>query len=239
MQRIDRYGFVLLPMLLALFFVSPLGAQDSLQQEAGTIVVRRPPVKAAYFVRVKCDYSKVAWHKKHFWESRARAYRRSYQAWLKDPFPPQPVSVAHKEGDSIRPAQDSAMMSSYALKKDRPAEPFNYEAFVAAVDYYFTWSDTMKLDSARFEYRVDTKGRVEFKPVPWAAADSSCRVFESQCIPVMRKLWLWYPAQRISNKNSELENIPCTVIVTVYAYDGGRELPPIIANSSEKKKGKR
>lgn len=215
---------IVLLLCCRLFFPATLSAQDSLPQ--GVVTVKRQPVPAAYTTKITYDYSKSR-DKKRFWEGRMRTFRRGYQAWLSNPFPPQPVSVAHRPGDSVNVSSDSAMMASYAAHSDRP-EKFDFAKYVEAIGYQFAWTDSVKLDSARFEYVVDAKGRVKFTPLPWAQCDSTTRAFEAQALPVMRKLWLWYPAQRLSNRNSKLENVACTITITVYAFDGGAEVPPPI-----------
>jgi hypothetical protein len=216
-----RYFFLFAWMLTGIFLPAQPPA-DSVT--AGVVTVRRPPVKAAYTVKISYDYSSD-WNKPRFWENSVKRFRRGYQAWLSNPFPPQPVSVAHNDGDTIRPADDSAAATTYYVRNDRPKEPFNFAAYLQAIGYEFEWSDSMKLDSARFEYFIDKKGRVKFRELPWEAKDSVNYAFQRKASPVMRKLWLWYPAQKISNRNSKLENIPCRVVVTVYAFDPGREIP--------------
>jgi hypothetical protein len=211
-------------VLFAVVALPAQNANDSVVQ--GIVVVKRPLVPASYMVKIHIDYSKQ-WDKKRPWESRVKTFRRGYKAWLSDTFAPQPVSVAHKEGDSINPAADSAAMANYEMKSDRPVA-FDYETYMKTIPHYFQWTDSVRIDSARFDYFIDAKGSVSFTPAPWTQTDSSSRRLESEALPVMRKLWRWYPAQRISNRNSKLENVACQVRITIYAYDATAESPPPI-----------
>ncbi len=201
----------------------------------GVITVRRPPVPAAFVVKVAYDYS-GSWEKRRWWEPRHVAARKDYKAWLSDPFPPAPVSVAHEEGDSISPVSDSARMQEFRAKSDRP-EIFKWGEYASAIPHMFSWTDTMRLDSARFQYVVDKEGRAVCTPAPWNKTDSSSRKLEREAWPVMRTLWLWYPAQRVSNRDGKTKHCPCTVTVTVYAFELNAEKPPPVIVNSGKKKG--
>ncbi|GAB4140610.1 MAG: hypothetical protein Fur0041_15790 [Bacteroidia bacterium] len=200
---------------------------DSVAQ--GVIQVRRPPVKASFTVKIIYDY-RTDKKKGRFWESRLRRAQRRYSAWLKDPFPPQPVSV-YSQNDTINTKTDSLKRAETKRKNDRPATPFEWEKYLKTVNYTFQWADTIKLDSAVFVYQVDRKGNVEFSPVISAKGSVHQQQLSDAALPAMRRLWLWYPAQRINPKNSRLENVPCKVTVIVYAFDPGREERiPLILN---------
>jgi len=201
-----------------LFFIFPRSvfsqtAPDSVAEEV--IVVKKPPVAAAYAFRILYDYT---------CNQKAKTGNRNYFSSGPEFFPPQPVSVYHIVGDSIDADSDSSRAMMYAKKNDRPVA-FDFMAYASTIGYYFSATDSVKLDSASFEYEVDKKGNVNFKPLARAAADSSCRNFESQALPVMRKLWRWYPAEKPDDKN-EIQKVPCFVTITIYAYDPASPDPP-------------
>ncbi|HEU4718600.1 MAG TPA: hypothetical protein VFU15_12235 [Bacteroidia bacterium] len=180
--------------------------------------MKRPRVPAAYSLKFKYDYSKE-WNRKRFWESRSKTAQRGYKAWLSDPFPPQPVSVRHNEGDSVNALADSTQMESFFKANDRPAGVFPWQEYLATTGYSFAWSDSVKIDSARVQFLVNSDGSVVFTPMPWKTTDSTSRQFEQVVYTLMRKFWIWYPSQQMDNRNSKLRNIPCKVTITIYAVD--------------------
>ncbi len=199
----------------------------------GIIFVKRPSVPASFISKCAYVFPKE-WDKKRPWESRVKTAHRGYQAWLAGPSVPQPVEISF---DSSHPQIDSVSGVDY-VKAERSKFPtiFNWSKFLSTINHDFSWLDTMRVDSAWFQYSVDANGNSICTPLPWNKTDSSSRKLEQEALPLMKTLKFWYPAQHISNRTSKLENLPCVVTVTIYAYENNGESPPSIIVDSGKGK---
>ncbi len=191
----------------------------------GVIHVKRPPIPAAYRANVFYLYPGAERTREHSVEFTPTAI--VFSDSLFDPWEAQPVYVGNTWSDD----RDSALLVR-ELAGGFPQGPFNWERYLATMQYGFAWTDSTRSDSARFEFTIDRKGRATVKLLPWETADSSCRVFEKRSAVYMTRLRQWYPARRLKNrKKKKLRNVACVAIVTLYAYDpmAGRLLPvPVI-----------
>ncbi len=108
---------------------------------------------------------------------------------------------------------------------------FDWLNYLKLISWQFFWSDSTKRDSAQFEFTIDKNGNATCKALPWKNADSTCRAFEKKSFPYLFLLSEWLPARRnkvgVFHRKGKFRNVPCIVIVTVYAYDpnAGKSLP--------------
>ena len=105
---------------------------------------------------------------------------------------------------------------------------FNWNKYLSSLNYTFAYSDSSRSDSAQYLFSIDKKGNATCKPLSWKTADSTCRVFENKTMKYATVLTKWITAQQNKKPGSKkLKKVPCTVIVTFYAFEGNanRRLP--------------
>jgi hypothetical protein len=218
--------------LFFFFFLSVIATTISAQVSpdsvpAGVISVKRPAVKPAYRVEMSVMYE----------ESKGR--RRVAE------ISPQQITFSDSTFNASAPQPSTEYALGVLQRTDsafnlniKPAanslteNKFDWQYYLAHIPYTFEWTDSTKQDSIRFIYSIDKRGNATCKPLPWRNADSTNAVFEKAASPYLIKLRGWNPARRakkLINDGSAIKTkrVPCTVILTVYAYDpnAGRLLP--------------
>jgi hypothetical protein len=232
-NSVSRKYFFCLPVFVFSLsvFAQPAPPTDSILP--GVIVLKRPTLSALFISKISYSYPKM-WQKKRPWESRVKTYQRGYKSWLSDPSAPRPFDTQVKidssgvQGDSIR--------ADYVGDKSNQPTIFDWTKFTEPIVHHFQWNDTIRLDSAQFQYSIDKDGNAVCTLLPWSKTDSSSILLEKEAFPIMNTLKLWYPAQHISNRTSKLENISCTVVVTIYGFAADGEPPPVIVMESTPRK---
>lgn len=200
--------------------ISNASAQQQDSVTPGVVTVRRPPVPSSYKVQLSYQYSPgrrfvfpahILGKRRYNREAMKMAHEK------KNLYPPQPVTLPKKGEDTLNSLQDSSFMILYMRKNDRPAEDYNWEAWLNQYEHYFQWSDTAVIDSAVFIYEVNRNGHVEMRPSPVAVNDTSAQRLQRNLIPHMRRLWIWYPGVWIVREDGKQRQVNCTVTVKVYA----------------------
>jgi hypothetical protein len=227
MNFINSYTRYFICIAVFLLFAGfSLSAQTSDSVSSGVVKVRRPPVPSSYQVQMSYQYSPA--RKKNFFTHFIgnRKYNREAMNMANDKknlYPPQPITLAKREGDTLNSLQDSSFMILYKHKNDRPAEEYNWEAWLNQYEHYFLWSDTSVIDSAVFIYEVNRNGHVEMRASPVAPEDTSALRLQKNLTPHMRRLWIWYPAVWVMREDGRQRQVNCTVTVKVYAIRDGSD----------------
>jgi hypothetical protein len=193
------------PIFLFLFFITgALNAQVAFDDTipVGVIVVHRPPVQAAFYVQKMVLYPDGV-----------------------SDFPNLPVSSAFIDSGSA--AVDNGPSPNYGEGKFS-----SWNDVLKPVKHAYAWSDSTRTDSARFIYTIDKRGKAKCEAFPYESADSSGQAFQAKVYKYLVLLDSWAPA-RVPKRSSADRNsrktkrVPCTVIITVYAYDpyAGRLVP--------------
>jgi hypothetical protein len=173
---------------------------------AGVVVVRRPPVPASYYSRQVYSYRSV----------HLKGNRRNPETGYRNP---EPVMIIGH--DSMQFFSDSLLPDELIRRNDRPKAQFDFTRCMDACGHTFRWEDSVRIDSARFEFIISKKGRAKCRMLAWETADSSTRAFEAKAFAVMNRLSRWYPARRWKGDGMG-RAIRSSVIVTVYAYRNNR-----------------
>jgi hypothetical protein len=201
-----------IPVIFFIGLTLHLSAQDTLPE--GKIYVARPPVKALISLKVVYDYSYKS-NSQRFWERRFKKAMRRYKSWLADPVAPEPVTVAaDKEGDA---KSDSIKRAINRRKNDRPAF-FNWVQYFEPVNYYYKWTDSARIDSVTYVVDINRKGEMKVVRV-LIGADDGAQELGRKVDPMIRALYLWFPAQQLQERSSKLKSMNCRVTITAYAYD--------------------
>lgn len=202
-------------MLLFPTFLLCAQTPDSIPQ--GVIKVKRPPIAAAYRVGLAYIYSES--------DKRARVTDVSpdqivFGDSVVNPNAPHPINYdlyfERKTG------------SDSVTNRNLSEGQFDWSQYLSSMKYTFLWTDSTRCDSAQYIFTIDKKGHATCKPAPWKNADSTGRAFENRTKSYATVLTAWFPAQRNKKIGSvKMRKVPCTVIVTIYAYDPnfGRLLP--------------
>jgi hypothetical protein len=209
----------LLVVLLTLAFVSSsisLSAQDTVPQ--GSIKVRRAPVASDYYV--KLDY---VYHPKHR-EPVFHFFGRSTDGASFSP--PEPAVFDQRDNDSSQTLIDSSFMITFYNREENPGEEFPWIEWLNQYEHTFGWNDTTGIDSATFVYEVNARGQVKFRAEPLLSGDSSAVALQQNLSPILKKLWIWYPAVKVADSNRRRKKTACTVRVKVYAVKEGYD-PPV------------
>ncbi|MEO5644015.1 MAG: hypothetical protein ABIQ40_12965 [Bacteroidia bacterium] len=209
-------------ILFFVLFSIALSAQvipDSIP--AGVISVKRPAIQPAYRVHITMMYPEAKRNPKRITEF------SSQQIVLSDtifnPLAPKP-----SPGYMV-PGNDS---NHIVLGETFTGAQFNWQSYLSRISFKFAWSDSTKLDSARFIYRIDKNGNAECTFLPWINSDSSGSEFAGKAATFFLRLKIWSPARRVKRvtsdgKTKKAKKVACMIILTVYAYDpnAGRILP--------------
>lgn len=188
--------------------------QDSISP--GVIKVRRAPVPSVYYAQVSYTYFSP---KKKLLKRILHGIDSGFGGAMIDGyfFPPQPVSIPENPNDSSQLRQDSTFLMQFYEKNDRPAEDYAWVNWLDQSEHYFAWSDTAGVDSCLFFYEVRTSGRVNvYRGAPYSN-DTSAATLQNELWPIMRKLWLWYPAVQLVGESKKQKKVNCLVTVKVYA----------------------
>ncbi|MBI3511376.1 MAG: hypothetical protein HY064_11985 [Bacteroidetes bacterium] len=201
----------LLLFIFIFFSLADVIAQDSIPE--GIIVVRRPLIPVAYTVSINYDYGEygVATHVDKI--SRNEIVLSDSARGI---LPPSPVNV----DSSFMNAEMLAVLREHGSLNN---DSFNWNTFLLPMHYGFSWSDTVRFDSAQFAVQIDENGLAGIKLMPWKIADSTTIAFEKKSFDRMRKCSYWYPARYTKKKRRKLrtKNIPSYLLITVYARDAG------------------
>lgn len=114
---------------------------------------------------------------------------------------------------------DSSFIITFYNKQGKPAEEFAWNEYVSQYEHTFEWDDTSGIDSTVFIYEVNSRGQVKCGAI--ATADSSAMAMQKNLLPLMKKLWVWYPASGVSEGNRRQKKVSCIVRVQVYAVKLG------------------
>jgi hypothetical protein len=211
-RKLMALGIFLFPAFLLCAQTNP--NPDSIPQ--GVIKVKRPPVIANYRVGLVYLYAESDRHAR---VTDASANQIVFSDSTLNPNAPHPLN----EDLYFVSGTDSGRVG------DGPSSlPFDWNKYLSSLKYTFLWTDSTRADSAQYVFTIDKKGNASCKPLPWKNADSTCRVFEDKTKSYATVLKRWFPAQQNKKIGSvKMRKVPCTVIVTIYAYDPnvGRILP--------------
>lgn len=211
----SRFAFLFI--LLMSFFSSAnvlIAQKDSIA--AGVMKVRKPPVPSQYRVEISYAYSPAKQNfVQHLFSSKSkRKFPANNSEYLR---PPEPVSLPKRVEDTTRAMQDSSFIIRFYEKEDRPANEFAWVAYLDQYEHYFQWSDTAGIDSTAFSYFVNTKGQISLNADADYANDSSSNRMKENLLPIMKRLWIWYPALWIVDDRGKQKKVNCNVYVKVYA----------------------
>jgi hypothetical protein len=215
-------------ILLFMFFMtgtSLIAQQDSVQP--GVMKVRRPPVPSTYYIDLSYSYSPA---RQNFLSHLFKRVNRNKMPLADDNslHPPEPVTIPRRDGDTTNALRDSSFMIRFYEKEDRPASEFAWIDWLDQYEHYFQWNDTAGIDSAVFVYDVNPRGQVKFMPGADNGKDSSSTAMQKKLIPLMRKLWIWYPAVWVVDERGRQKKINCKVTVKIYAVrDDQQERMPL------------
>jgi hypothetical protein len=214
--------------LFFLFFLSVIATTISAQVSpdsvpAGVISVKRAPVQPVYRVVMSVMYPDSKKHRKR--KAEITPQQITFSDSVYNPNAPQP---SPEYMFTVAQLKDS--LNRVPPKEAVAENRFDWAYYLSHIPYTFEWTDSTRFDSIRVIYSIDKRGNATCKPLPWrnGAADM---VFEKKASPYLFKLTSWYPAgkfKKIPDGNQAIiKRVPCTVILTVYAYDpnAGRLLP--------------
>jgi hypothetical protein len=208
----------------AIFFIFPtstfsqtINPNDSIN--TGVIVVKRSLPSVSFAVKEDYDYSRNATD--NWWE---RPYFLPWKSY------PDTLLGAR----NLTNSRDTLRLVNQNRKQYAPFAEFGWNDFMNSnCNYSFSSNDTMKLDSARVEFYVDENGKAVCHPLFWGNSDFSDSLLEEKVFVIMKHLWLWYPAEA-HNRGEKDRKIPCVVTLTIYAFDPGEEISPVIISQSNK-----
>lgn len=186
-------------------------SNDTLPQ--GVIKVRRAPIPSEYHVVLSYNYdTKQRGRFLHFFG------RRPQTEGLFSP--PDPVTLEQRNfNDSNQTMLDSSFIVTLYNKQGKPAEEFAWNEYVGQYEHTFEWDDTTGIDSTVFIYEVNSRGHVKCNTI--ATEDSTAMALQKHLLPMMKKLWVWYPASRVTDDGRRQKKVSCTVRVQVYAVKMG------------------
>lgn len=200
---------------------SQLFSQDTLPQ--GVIKVRRTTVPSDYYVRMSYDYHfKKRGGIFHLFGPRTDGMIMS---------PPDPVTLDQHANDSNQTMLDSSFMITFYDRLGKPGEEFAWIDWLNQYEHTFEWDDTSGVDSTSFSFEINSRGQMRLKSSSYDG-DSSAIALHKNLLPLMKKLWIWYPAAMVSDDNRKQKKLSCTVTVQVFAVKEGydRKLPLEIAD---------
>ena len=181
----------------------------------GIIKVKRPPIPASYRVSMVCVYPQL--------HGRTRISEFSgnqivFTDSVYNPNAPEPQNLDLYSTSNVK--HDSSFVTERSLINSSSEGPFDWKKYLSSLNYTFAWTDTSRSDSAQYQFTLDKRGKATCKPLPYAKADSTCRVFEDKTKGYATVLTKWFPAQRNKREGStRTKKVACVVIVTFYAYD--------------------
>jgi hypothetical protein len=210
---VNKILFLLLSAIGLSFPSSSVYAQikDSVPQ--GIIRVRRAPIPSEYHVRLNYSYdTKQRGPILHFFRPRQQA-EGLYS-------PPDPVTLEQRNlNDSNQTMLDSSFIITFYNKQGKPAEEFAWNEYISQYEHTFEWDDTSGIDSTVFIYEVNTRGQVKCAALP--TDDTSAIRLQKELLTAMKKLWVWYPAARVSDDGRKQKKTSCVVRVEIYAVKVG------------------
>lgn len=183
----------------------------------GVITVHRPPVKAVYRVQLNVLYEDPKADQKRITEISANQIVFSDSGFSMQPQP----SVEYLNNDSLNIRVPEEMIAN---------GKFNWAYYLNRVPYEFKWTDSTRLDSARFIYNIDKRGNATCNALPWPVMDSSNTALERKVMQHMTRLRQWSAASQMKTSLhvfKRQKSVACIVLITVYAYDpyAGRLMP--------------
>jgi len=218
--RANRFSAILIFSALGFFLPSHslVAQQDSVKQ--GTIVVRRAPIPSDYYVKFDYNYHGQRRGFFHHLFSKEDSSRMAFA-------PPDPVTADPNVNDTNETMLDSSFMITFYNKQGRPTEEFAWIDFLNQYEHTFDWDDTSGIDSTLFIFEVNPRGQVRCVPVAMTKDDSSALALQKNLTPLMKRLWIWYPAATITDDGRRQKKVSCTVVVKVYAVrvGEGQRLP--------------
>jgi hypothetical protein len=219
-SAITRFRATVVLTTLGFFLTfAPLISQiDSVKQ--GTITVRRAPVPSDYYVKFDYNYHGQQHGFLHHLFNREDSSLMAFA-------PPDPVAADPNVNDTNETLLDSSFMITFYNKQGRPTEEFDWITWLDQYEHTFDWDDSSGIDSTLFIFEVNPRGQVNCVPVAMSKDDSSALVLQKNLIPLMKKLWIWYPASTITDEGKRQKKVSCTVVVKVYAVriGEGQRLP--------------
>lgn len=194
----------------------------------GIIHIKRPPIPASYKVRLNYFETETGQSSSHITEFSAKQIVFGDSGIMFRP--PQPSLSDKNFSDTI--FNKAKTTKGFLLLDTTDRYYFAWERYLNLISWKFAWTDSSRMDSAQYEFTIDKKGKATCKALPWNNSDSTCRAFEKKTIPYLFLLDKWVPARRSKTgflrRERKSKTIPCTVIVTVFAYDENeRDLLPI------------
>lgn len=185
-------------------------SNDSIAQ--GIIKVRKAPIPSEYHVKLSYSYdTKQRGPLLHFFGKRKQG-----ESWFS---PPDPVTLESNLNDSNQTLLDSSFIITFYNKQGNPEGEFAWKEYLSQYEHTFEWDDTSGIDSTIFLYEVNSRGQVKCGGI--ASSDSSAMALQKNLLPLMKKLWVWYPASRISDDGRKQKKVSCIVRVQVYAVKLG------------------
>ncbi|HEU4718599.1 MAG TPA: hypothetical protein VFU15_12230 [Bacteroidia bacterium] len=184
---------------------------------AGIITVRRPLVKADITVRSIVFYPDSS-RRSNMHVAKVSRHEILMSDTLDEKFPPKVFDPAHYGGD----------FNPGTVLKYYPADSADYALLFRDLDFYFSYADTVKSDSARFEIIVRKDGTSAVKPLPWKQMDTSSVRLQNTAKTEIQKHPYWFPARRHKKPRSrKMKRVDSVIILVVYARDPayGRLLP--------------
>ncbi|HET6992851.1 MAG TPA: hypothetical protein VFJ43_16065, partial [Bacteroidia bacterium] len=179
------------------FFLPAQTSPDSIPM--GIISVKRPPVVASY--RVSLQYFDPSVSQKHITEFSAKqiVFGDSGAASIA----PQPFGdyayeyAGHLSKDSSgNILADSASPRFSEPLRSAPTQQFDWQKYLQLMQWRFEWTDSIRSDSAQYEFSIDKKGKASIRLLPWKNEDSTQKAFEKRGLLYMGLLNQWYPARR-------------------------------------------
>jgi hypothetical protein len=189
----------------------------------GVITVKRALIPAAYSVSLIYLYPDSGRGHRRITEFSAKEI--VFTDTVYNPYAPHP-----KNDFLFVKRQGGGGDSAIATEGNRnfTDQSFDWKKYLSTMNYFYTWTDSTRSDSAQYLFVIDKKGNATCKQIPWAIADSSCRAFEKKSSRYAQQLNRWYPAQRNKKIGSlKMKKVPCNVYVVFYAFDPneGRLMP--------------
>ncbi len=216
--RKDRILLLFLLTIGFTFASSSVFAQANDSVAQGVIKVRRSQVPSVYTVKMSYSYgssSRVlfSWGRK----SGKSGGRQEQDAVYS---PPDPVRLEPNLNDSNQTLLDSSYIIGYYNARKKPAEEFPWEEWLNQNPHTFEWDDTSGIDSVSFDLEINARGQMRIRSYAHQG-DSSSIALAEKLLPVIKKLWLWYPASMVTNDGSKVKKVSCVVRMKVYAVKLG------------------
>lgn len=194
------------------FVSSSVFAQTNDSVAQGVIKVRKAPIPSEYQVKLSYSYdTKQRGSFLHFFGKRKQG-----EAWYS---PPDPVALESNLNDSNQTLLDSSFIITFYNKQGNPEGEFSWKEYLSQYNHTFEWDDTSGIDSTVFIYEVNSRGQVKCGALP--SEDSSAMALQKNLLPMMKQLWVWYPAARITHDGRRQKKVTCIVRVQVYAVKLG------------------